>query len=104
MDEFIYCYVIKKWDYPSHSYFSIPLISRTPLNLKTYSEDMNEMVNCCQCLKKIKYGDTYTSKEIHTDLGFGFSVCEDCYKEELKRRKYYENIVRLSEGNSSESE
>lgn len=54
--------------------------------------------------KKIKFEDTYTSNEIHTDLGFGFVVCEDCYKEELKRRKDYENIIRLSEGNSSESE
>ena len=27
-----------------------------------------------------------------------------CYKEELKRRKYYEKVVRLSERNSSESE
>ena len=104
MDNFIYCYVIQKWDYNSHSYFSIPIISREPLNIKTYSEDMNEIVNCCQCLKKIRYGDTYTSKEIHTDLGFGFAVCEDCYKEEWKRRKHYENVVRLSKGNSSESE
>ena len=81
MDEFIYCYIIQKWDYPSHSYFSIPITSREPLNIKTYSEDMNEIVNCCQCLKKVKFEDTYTSNEIHTDLGFGFAVCEDCYKE-----------------------
>ena len=82
MDEFIYCYVIQKWDYPSHSYLSIPITSREPLNIKTYSEDMNEIVNCCQCLKRVRYGDTYTSKEIHTNLGFGFAVCEDCYEEE----------------------
>ena len=93
MDDFIYCYVIQKWDYPSHSYFTIPLISRTPLNLKTYSEDMKEMVNCCQCLKKIKYGDTYTSKEIHTDLGFGFAVCEDCYEKEWERKRKYEDSI-----------
>ena len=104
MNKFIYCYVIQKWDYRSHSYFSIPIISREPLNIKTYSEDMNEIVNCCQCLKKIRYGDTYTSKEIHTNLGLGFAVCEDCYKEEWERRKYYENVVRLSEINSSASE
>ena len=104
MNEFIYCYVIKKWDYPSHSYFSIPITSREPLNIKTYSEDMNEIVNCCQCLKKVKFEDTYTSNEIHTDLGFGFAVCEDCYEEEWKRREYYENVVQLSERNSSESE
>ena len=54
MNKFIYCYVIQKWDYSSHSYFSIPITSREPLNIKTYSEDMNEIVNCCQCLKKVK--------------------------------------------------
>ena len=93
MDNFIYCYVIQKWDYPSHSYFSIPITSREPLNIKTYSEDMNEIVNCCQCLKKVKFEDTYTSNEIHTDLGFGFAVCEDCYKEEGERKRKYEDSI-----------
>ena len=26
------------------------------------------------------YGDTYTSLEIHTAMGFGYGVCEDCYE------------------------
>ena len=93
MDEFIYCYIIKKWDYLSHSYFSIPITSRERLNIKTYSEDMNEIVNCCQCLKKIRYGDTYTSNEINTDLGFGFAVCEDCYEKEWERKRKYEDSI-----------
>lgn len=104
MDEFIYCYVIQKCDYHSHSYFSIAITSREPLNIKTYSEDMNEIVNCAQCLKEIKIGDSYTSKEINTDLGFGFAVCEDCYEKEWERKKYYEDFVRLPERNSRESE
>ena len=93
MDDFIYYYQIQKWDYSSHSYFTIPLISRTPLNLKTYSEDMNEIVNCAQCLKEIKIGDSYTSKEIHTDLGFGFAVCSKCYEEEWERKRKYEDSI-----------
>ena len=100
MDDFIYCYVIQKWDYPSHSYFSIPITSREPLNIKTYSEDMNEIVNCAQCLKEIKIGDSYTSKEIHTDLGFGFAVCEDCYEKEWERKRKYEDSIWLSKRNS----
>ena len=104
MDDFIYCYVIKKCDYSSHSYFSIAITSREPLNIKTYSEDMNEIVNCCQCLKPIRYGDTYTSKEVHTKIGFGYAVCQECYEEEWERKKYYEDFVRLSERNSRESE
>lgn len=93
MDNFIYCYEIQKWDYPSHSYLTIPLISRTPLNLKTYSEDMDEIVNCAQCLKELKIGDSYTSKEIHTDLGFGFAVCSKCYEEEWERKRKYEDSI-----------
>ena len=93
MDDFIYCYVIQKWDYPSHSYFSIPITSREPLNIKTYSEYMDEIVNCCQCLKKVKFGDTYTSNEIHTDLGLGFGVCEDCYEKEWERKRKYEDSI-----------
>lgn len=93
MDDFIYCYVIKKCDYSSHSYFSIAITSREPLNIKTYSEDMDEIVNCAKCLKEIKIGDSYTSKEIHTDLGFGFAVCEDCYEKELERKRKHEDSI-----------
>ena len=55
--------------------------------LKTYSENMNEIVNCCQCLKEIRIGDGYTSMEVHTSIGFGFCVCEECFQEEMTRRK-----------------
>lgn len=89
----IYQYVLNRWNYEYHTYFTIPLTSRVPLNIKTYSEDMDEIVNCCQCLKEIRFGDTYTSKEVHTDLGIGFAVCPECYEEEWERKKYYENIV-----------
>lgn len=54
--------------------------------VKTYSIDMNEKVNCASCGKEIKFGDCYTILEIHTDIGFGFAVCENCYNEEFKRR------------------
>lgn len=47
--------------------------------IKTYCEDMNEMVNCPHCGKLLPFGECYTSREIHTGLGFGYAVCEECY-------------------------
>lgn len=45
---------------------------------------MDEVVNCARCGKKIKYGDCYTSKQIHNDFGFGYAVCPECYEKEWK--------------------
>lgn len=52
----------------------------------TYSSDMDEIVNCAQCGRRIMFGDSYTSLEVHTDLGFGYCVCEVCYYKEYERR------------------
>lgn len=52
-------------------------------------EDMNKIVNCCQCGKKIKFGSTYTSLEVHNNYGFGYAVCGECYNKEYKRRIKY---------------
>ena len=81
----------RKWNYQTHKYddYFVP----DDKILKTYSNDMNEIVNCCQCLKEIKYGDSYTSKEVHTPIGFGYAVCEDCYKQEWERRRKDETYI-----------
>ena len=48
-------------------------------NVKTYCEDMGAIVNCACCGKRLPFGKCYTSREIHTGLGFGYAVCGDCY-------------------------
>lgn len=50
-----------------------------PEGSSLYETDMDKEVSCCKCGRKIKYGDCYTSREIHTENGFGYSECEDCY-------------------------
>lgn len=53
-----------------------------------YSDDMDAMVACAQCGRPVRYGDTYTSKEIHSDgAAWGYAVCEDCYREEWDRQR-----------------
>lgn len=79
----------QKWDYESKKY--IPYFVPLNTNLKTYSENMEEIVNCCQCLALMKFGEGYTSMEVHTDFGFGYCVCKECYAKEWERRKKYAN-------------
>ena len=42
--------------------------------------------NCASCGVRIKYGQTYTSLEIHDQIGFGFAVCPKCHFQEMERR------------------
>ena len=43
------------------------------------ANEMDDLINCPHCGKEIKFGDSYTSHEIHTPLGMGYAVCEECY-------------------------
>ena len=58
-------------------------------NCKTYSNNMKELVHCPHCGDEIEIGDSYTSLEYHTGMGFGYAVCEPCYELEWERRKKY---------------
>ena len=77
--------VYQKWNYETHKYDDY-LVPDDKI-LKTYSNDMNEIVNCCQCLKEMTFGEGYTSMEVHTNMGFGYCVCGKCYEEEMQRRR-----------------
>ena len=84
--------ILNKWNYKKHTYepYKIP----DDWNCKLYSENMSEIINCPHCGKKIKFGNSYTSLEIHNHIGLGFAVCEECYtKEWIRRRKGDEEDV-----------
>lgn len=76
---------LRKWNVSLHKYEEIEIPDNW--NCKSYSNDMNEIVTCPQCGKKLKFGETYTSLEIHTNIGFGYGVCQECYDKEWERRK-----------------
>lgn len=71
---------LRKWDYDAHEYkpFEVPGDKIIVL----YSNDMNLPINCTNCFKDMTFGDGYTSRTIHNDVGFGYPVCEDCYEKE----------------------
>lgn len=76
--------LLRKWNYETHKYeeYTTP----TEWDCRTYCEDMSEIINCCQCGKKIAFGDTYSSQEVHNFIGLGYSVCEKCHDVETDRR------------------
>lgn len=77
--------ILQKWNCKKHEYedYEIP----DNWNVKTYSRDMKEKINCAQCGRKIAIGDSYTSLEVHTNIGLGYAVCEKCYAKEWKRKE-----------------
>ena len=81
--------IYRKWDGEVHQYLPYPVPDDKRLTL--YCEDMEQEVDCCQCLKPIKYGETYTSKEVHNWVGLGYAVCPKCYEEEWERIRVWEN-------------
>lgn len=71
-----------KWNFKTKEYKEI-----TPpkgWHVSIFESDMDKLINCAECGKLIPYGEGYTSKAIHTDMGFGYSVCSQCYQQELE--------------------
>ena len=75
---------LKKWNNKTAVYDDYNVLDEW--KVKTYSGDMEEIINCAQCGKEVKVGETYTSLEVHTEVGFGYLVCPQCYEQEHKRR------------------
>lgn len=60
---------------------------RLPVGSCLCCDDMDKVVSCASCGQKVKYGDCYTSRQIHTEFGIGFAVCSECYEKELKEEQ-----------------
>lgn len=70
----------KKWDFKTKEYYDYEL----PEHACLFSDDMIKVIACAECGRKMLFGDGYTSKQIHTELGFGYAVCEQCYEKEWR--------------------
>lgn len=77
--------ILRKWNWKKSCYeaYEVP----DDWEVKAFSLDMEEEINCAQCGKRISFGSSYTSREVHTDSGLGYPVCEDCHNEEIRREK-----------------
>lgn len=48
--------------------------------------DMDNEIECADCGTHLKFGDSYTSRRIHNDVGFAYMVCPECYSKEWKEQ------------------
>lgn len=45
-----------------------------------YTTNLTQIVECCECGKKLRYGEAYTSTDWFTVEGLcGVPECEECY-------------------------
>lgn len=70
----------QKWDFEKRKLESVEISDKC----SAYEIDMEKKVECPGCGKMIFFGNGFTSRRYHNDLGFGYSVCADCYKKELE--------------------
>lgn len=79
---------INKWNFKLEKYelFEIPNNRKVCL----YSDDIEQVIQCVNCGKELKVGESYTSLQYHSDMGFGYCVCDSCYQDEWALRRYYE--------------
>jgi hypothetical protein len=76
--------ILNKWNPRLHHYEAF----ETPAEIVVlYTPVMELPCDCTRCGIRMTFGDGYTSKQIHTDGGMGYPVCENCYEEELKEEE-----------------
>jgi len=71
---------LRKWNYETHTYEPFESPAK---HICFMTENMDDPTDCANCGKTLPFGDTYTSKTIHTPAGLGFPVCSDCYEIEV---------------------
>ena len=75
---------MKKWNHLKQEYeeYTVP----EDWKVSMFENDMDTEVNCCQCGSKVAYGNTYSSQEVHSELGLGYATCEKCHEEEMRKK------------------
>lgn len=57
---------------------------RVPDGASVCADDFSTVVDCAECGCELAFGESYTSRLIHNDLGFGYAVCARCYEDEFR--------------------
>lgn len=63
----------------------LEILKKYDNDLYEYYCEMDDIIACAACGKLLKFGDSYTSRKILSNGGFGFAVCEDCYEKEFEK-------------------
>jgi hypothetical protein len=82
--------IINRWSFSRHVYDPVDLPDTWHVVL---SSGPDELVNCPECGTEFNgYFDGYTSFRWHTVVGFGYTVCPDCYKDEFNERLRHRSL------------
>ena len=54
---------------------------------RVIAQDMDTPTRCAQCGKVFRFGDMYTSTQIHNYSGWGYAVCARCLDAEMRERE-----------------
>lgn len=90
---------INKWNRETEQYDPVEIPD--DWNVKMYSEDMDEIINCPNCGKELPYGEGYTSRRYHNKYGMGYMECEDCYYDQLKEERGGNDVNACDKVNAS---
>lgn len=71
-----------KWNPFEHEYSEYLL----PYGAAKHSSELVDYVACASCGRGVMYGLSFSSIEIHDDMGLGYAVCGRCHELELSRR------------------
>ena len=77
---------VRKWNYDTKEYDPY---TPEPGTYVLLTRDMDLPINCMSCAKDMVFGKGYTSKVFHTQVGFGYPVCEQCYEKEVETDAFY---------------
>lgn len=73
----------QKWDCKTRKYYDYYLSKRACL----YSNDMDKVIACARCGRRMLFRDGYPSRQINTKYGLRYAVCEPCYDKEWQEEK-----------------
>lgn len=77
--------MLQKWSPARKTY--LPYMIPGNWKVSTYETNMAAVVNCAACGQRLSFGDSYTSRQIHTPVGMGFAVCGKCYEREWEEER-----------------
>lgn len=73
----------QKWNPETRRYRPYKLPAETVL----HTDNMDLMIHCANCGHKLTFGESYCSRFIHDDFGFGYPVCTTCYSNEIEKEE-----------------
>ena len=78
--------IAKRWN-PYHGKYRLYVLPEDELKCSLLEDRMDKVIACAGYGKPVKFGESFTSLEIHTESGFGFMVCPMCIDQETERAR-----------------